>query len=223
MIEDEGLRLPVEVVERDGTRSYRPYLLRLMGWTEEQYFKEAPEMWFVEFEDGELIVHAPVNVRHQCIVGFLTVLLRGYVRFRNLGNVLNGPAVVRLRPGLNYEPDIFVVSVEHLHRFRRQHFAGAPALVVEMIAPSTRSYDLRTKGPNYRAHGVPEYWAVDPERQTLHRHLLPDDPSAPYLITSHTDGRLDSQAIAGFWIEVGWLWQEPLPAELACLEQILAR
>ncbi len=217
------MKLPVKVVELDGTRSYRPYLLRLMGWTEKQYFKEAPEMWFVEFEDGELIVHSPVNVRHQRITGFLTFLLRGYVGSRNLGEVLNGPGVTRLRPGLNYEPDIFVVPAEHLRRFHRQYFAGAPALVVEVIAPSTRTYDLRTKAGNYRAHRVPEYWAVDPERQTLHQHLLPEDPSAPYLVTTHTDGRLDSQAVAGFWIDVGWLCQEPLPAELGCLEQILPR
>ncbi|MBI3325352.1 MAG: Uma2 family endonuclease, partial [Nitrospinae bacterium] len=197
MIGNEGLRLPVKVVEQDGTESFRPYLLRLMGWTEEQYFKEAPEMRFVEFEDGELIVHSPVNVRHQRIVGFLTFLLRGYVCSRNLGEVLNGPGVTRLRPGLNYEPDIFVVLTEHSDRFGEQYFAGAPALVVEVIAPSTRSYDLRTKAPNYRAHGVPEYWALDPERKTLHRHLRPEDPSAPYLVTQHTEGRLESQVIAG--------------------------
>ena len=30
------MKLPVKVVELDGTESSRPYLLRLMGWTEEQ-------------------------------------------------------------------------------------------------------------------------------------------------------------------------------------------
>lgn len=217
------MRLPVKVVELDGAESSRPYLLRLMGWTEEQYFKEAPESRFVEFEDGELIVHSPVNVRHQRIVGFLTALLRVYVRSRNLGGVLNGPGVTQLRPGLDYEPDIFVVPTEHLDRFGEQHFAGAPALVVEVISPSTHTYDLQTKVANYRAHGVPEYWVVEPERQTLHRHVPPEDPSAPYLVTPYAAGRLESQAIAGFWIEAGWLWQEPLPAELGCQEQILPR
>ena len=215
--------LPVKVVELDGQRSYRPYLLHLMGWTEEQYFKEAPEMWFVEFEDGELIVHSPVHVSHQQLVRFLTFLLQGVVRFRNLGEVLNGPAVVRLRPSLNYEPDIFVVPAAQLNRLSDQHFGGVPALVVEVISPSTRTYDLRTKAVNYCAHGVPEYWAVDPEQQTLHQHLLPNDPSAPYLVATHMDGRLESQAIAAFWIDVGWLWQDPLPSELDCLSQILRR
>ena len=217
------MQLPVKLVELDGTESSRPYLLRLMGWTEEQYFKEAPESRFVEFEDGELIVHSPVNVRHQRIVGFLAFLLRGYAESRHLGEVLTGPGVTQLRPGLDYEPDVFVVLSEHLDRFGAQHFAGAPALVVEVMSPGTRTYDLRTKAANYRAYGVPEYWVVDPERSTLHRHVRPEEPSAPYLVTAHTAGRLESQAIAGFWMEVSWLWQEPLPAGLGCLEQILPR
>jgi len=39
----------------------------------------------------------------------------------------------------------------------------------------------------------------------------------------HTQGRIESQAMAGFWMEVEWLWQEPLPDELDCVEQILGR
>lgn len=53
------------------------------------------------------------------------------------------------------------------------------------------------------------------------------DLTAKYVIvivkwsTKHTEGRLESHAISGLWIKVGWLWQEPLPAELECLQQIL--
>ncbi len=216
------MSLPVKVVTLNGEESFGPYLLRVAGWTEDQYFKEAPESRFVEFEDGEIIVHSPVNIRHQQIVRFLTFLVGGYVEARDLGDVLNGPAVARLRPGLDYEPDIFVIAAEHLNQLEEQHFSGSPALVIEVTSPGTRNYDLRTKPPNYREHGVPEYWAVEPRQLTLYQHLLPQDPSAPYLVTQHTEGRLESQAIAGFWIDVGWLWQEPLPKQLGCLQQILA-
>lgn len=141
---------------------------------------------------------------------------------RNLGEVLNGPAVARLRPGLDYEPDIFVVAAAQLDQLEEQYFSGAPMLVIEMISPRTRNYDLRTKAANYREHRVPEYWAVDPEQQTLYQHILPQDPSAPYMVAPYTEGRLESQVMAGLWIDVGWLWREPLPRQLACLEQMLA-
>jgi len=41
------------------------------------------------------------------VAGFLTFLLRGYVEERGLGEVLNGPAVLRIREGVDKEPDIF--------------------------------------------------------------------------------------------------------------------
>lgn len=217
------MSLAVKVIGPESEETLQAFLLRIPGWTEERYFEEAPEMWFVEFEDGELIMHSPVNIRHQVITQFLTVLLRVVVRSRGLGDVLCGPAVVRLRPGLNYEPDIFVVPAEQRDRLEKQHFSGTPLLVVEVISPATRHHDLVTKALAYRQHQVPEYWAVDPEQAILHQHLLPDDPMAPYRVTTHTQGRVESHALPGFWIDVGWLWQEPLPDELACLEQILAR
>jgi len=214
-----ALKLITSEIEED----LQDFLLRIPGWSEERYFEEAPEMWFVEFEDGELIMHSPVNIKHQQMTQFLTVLLRIVVRRQNLGEVLCGPAVVRLRPGLNYEPDIFVVATEQLDRLEKQRFSGIPLLVIEVISPGTRRHDLETKATHYRQQGVPEYWAIDPDRNALYQHLLPEDPSAPYLVTTHAQGRIESQAISGFWIEVEWLWQEPLPDELSCLEQILGR
>jgi Uma2 family endonuclease len=221
--EKSTMSLAVKVIGPEREETLHAFLLRIPGWTEERYFQEAPEMWFVEFEDGELIMHSPVSIRHQEVVRFLTILLQAFVARRQIGRVLNGPAVVRLRPGLNYEPDIFVVPAEQSDRLEPQRFSGIPPLVIEVISPGTRHHDLETKAANYRKHGVAEYWAVDPEHTALHQHLLPEDPSAPYRVTIHTHGRVESQAIPGFWIDAAWLWQEQLPDELRCLEQILTR
>jgi len=213
--------LPLKVIKPDGEEPCEPYLLRAGGWTEDRYFKEAPETQIVEFEDEEIIMHSPASMRHQDITGFLIFLLRGYVRFQDMGRALNGPAVVRLRPGLDLEPDIFFIAKGQLDRLGDQYFSGAPALVIEVISTGSRNHDLKTKAAHYREHGVKEYWAIDAEQRTLYRHLLPDRPHDPYRVSKHTEGRLESRAIAGFWIEVGWFWQEPLPAELECLQQIL--
>ncbi len=213
--------LPLRVTTPSGDEAREPYLLRVAGWSEARYFAEAPEMRLAEFEDGEVIMHSPAGVRHQRIVRFLTVLLGTYVRSRVLGDVLAGPAVVRLRPGLDYEPDLFFVPTTHLDRFRDQYYAGAPALVVEVVSAGTRSYDLKTKAANYHAHRVKEYWAVDAEKRVLIHHERGTRAAAPYRITRHTKGHVASTAIPGFWVEASWLWREPLPAELECLEQIL--
>ena len=219
-LESLHMGLPLKVTKGNGEEAFEPYLLRAGGWTEDRYFQEAPETRIFEFEDGELIMHSPVNTRHQEIVRFLTFLITGYAGKHKLGKALNGPAVVRLRPNLDYEPDIFYIANEHLGQLGDQYFSGAPTLVVEVTSPGSRNHDLRIKPPNYHEHGVKEYWAVDAAEKILYRHLLSEHPNDPYLITRHTEGRLESESLSGFWIQVNWLWQKPLPAELECLQKI---
>jgi Uma2 family endonuclease len=218
----DSVTLTLKILMADGDEISAPYLVRIGGWAEEQYFREASETRIVEFEDGEVIVHSPAGIRHQLLTAFLAMLLRGYVRSRRLGEILGGPAVVRLRPGLNYEPDIFFVPLDKLSAMEEEYFAGAPALIVEVISRGTRTHDLKTKASAYQEHGVREYWAVDPERQTLTRHLLPPQGPRAYRVSEHSQSRLESEAIRGFWLNVSWLWQDPLPEELRCLQQILS-
>ena len=213
--------ISVKVRDSEGEEIREPYLLYLGGWTEERYFIEAPESQYVEYADGELIVHSPVSIRHQEITGFLFFLLMGYVDHRNLGMVLQGPAVVRLRPELNYEPDVFFVPADRLDRLEEQRFSGAPSLVVEVLSESTRNYDLRVKAANYLQSGVQEYWVVDLANRRLLRHLIPPGSAGPYDVTEFGSGRLESHAVPGFWMEVSWLWAEPRPGTLECLRAIL--
>ncbi len=51
------MSLPWKVLTDRGEEMQEAYLLRTGGWTEERYFREAPENRIVEFEDGEIIMH----------------------------------------------------------------------------------------------------------------------------------------------------------------------
>lgn len=108
--------MQIRVVTGEGQQVAEPFLVRLGGWTEERYLAEAPEDRLWEFQDGELIVHSPATPAHQRIVGFLTFLLKGFIEERGLGEVFNGPAVLRLRPGADKEPDLFFVRREDAGR-----------------------------------------------------------------------------------------------------------
>ena len=214
------MTLPLTVRDAEGEEFGGPYMVYVPGWTEERYFAEAPESKFVEFVDGDLIVHSPVSIRHQRVTAFLSFLLQGYVELNNLGKVLQGPAVVRLRPYMNYEPDIFFISEDQYPGLVEQYFSGAPRLIVEVLSRGTSNHDLRVKAVNYRQHGVEEYWAIDPASGILLRHLLPPEAGEPYTVSEFRSGRLESKAVHGFWIEVSWLWAEPLPGALQCLRAI---
>jgi Uma2 family endonuclease len=211
------MSLSLRLLTVEGEEVQEPYLIRIGGWSEERYFREAPETRIVEFEDGEIIVHSPAGIRHQQVTGFLTFLLRGYGETRSLGTALNGPAVVRLRPGLLYEPDIFFVRSEQRSHLEAEYFSGSPALIVEIVSRGSRGYDLRIKATSFHEHLVEEYWAVDMEKECLFQHLLSSD----YQPAPFSQGRVKSHAVPGFWIDTSWLWQKTLPPPPSCLEHII--
>ncbi len=49
----------------------------------------------------------------------------------------------------------------------------APDLVVEVLSPSTERHDRSIKFEDYAAHGIAEYWIIDPVAQTVEQHTLP--------------------------------------------------
>jgi Uma2 family endonuclease len=57
---------------------------------------------------------------------------------------------------------------------------GPPDLVVEVLSPSTESRDRGIKLERYRHYGVPEYWIVDPDEQTV--EVWVQDQPAPVVL-----------------------------------------
>ncbi len=208
----------LRLVYENGADVTEPYEVRLPGWTEDRYLAEAPEQGFYEFKDGALIVHSPVSIEHQDIVGFLTFLLRGVVSQRSLGKVFNGPGVLRLRENLLREPDLFFVATERLGIIEKDYVDGPADFVIEVISESGRLRDLEEKAREYEAADVPEYWVVDPAGSEVVVHRL---ENGAFQIEVVRGGRLASSRIPGFWIEVEWLWQRPLPGELECLHRLV--
>jgi Uma2 family endonuclease len=81
--------------------------------------------------------------------------------------VLAFHADVQLSPHDILEPDLCFVSNERAGIIGDRLLDGAPDLVIEVLSPSTRRYDLVAKRAIYATHGVREYWIVDPETKTI--------------------------------------------------------
>lgn len=64
--------------------------------------------------------------------------------------------------GLAYRPDIAVCRAERLASKTLTRLDLPPDLIVEVLSPSTKPYDLVTKRGDYDRFGVAEYWVVDP-------------------------------------------------------------
>ena len=210
--------MKVMVVDEKKELVTESYVLRFGGWTLERYLEESPDNLIWEFVRGEVIMYSPATAEHQDLVGFLSWLLRGFCEARGLGKVLTGPAAVRILPEVVREPDIFVIRPEDTSKAKGVPLNVRPNLVVEVISSSTRSLDLKEKAEDYSLARIPEYWAVDMEREELYVHRLEEGEYKKECIKA---GKVESHSIPGFHLMAEWLFQEPLPSVDKCLGELL--
>jgi Uma2 family endonuclease len=168
--------------------------------------------------DGRIVMHAPASERHEALFAFLLTLLNTYTAERGSAAVRGSRYPMRLDARWSSQPDIVVVRAENVSRLQKQFLNGPADLTIEIVSESDPQLDLREKLPRYRAAGVQEIWLIDP----LQRNVRVEQKTATgYDVVVKTDGRLASLVVAGFWIDVEWLWREQLPRPLPCLRQIL--
>jgi hypothetical protein len=67
---------------------------------------------------------------------------------------------------------------------------------------------------------VNEYWLIDQSNDTAKFYVL---ENGKYIEVKPQNGRYTSREIAGFWLELDWLWQNPLPEPERIMEIIGGR
>ena len=120
-----------------------------------------------ELIDGEHYVTPTPNVKHQAIVTNLSAMIWNYLQARPIGRVVGSPLDVVFSDFDVVEPDAQFVSHARKEILTTQNVRGAPDLVVEVASPSTRKRDETVKRRLYERYGVSEYWAIDPELDTI--------------------------------------------------------
>ena len=144
--------------------------VKLKEWTYEDYLA-LPEGGPLRYEviDVELYMTPAPNIRHQRTIGRLYLVLGSFLAGRSLGEVFISPIdVIFSRTPLQYvEPDLVFVSNARSAIVTAQNIQGAPDLIVEVLSPGTERRDRREKHSLYERFGVPEYWVVDPEEDTV--------------------------------------------------------
>ena len=171
-----------------------------------------------EFINGEKIVHSPVKVKHTGAVGNLLILLKAYVNSKELGWVGFEKVMISLTRN-DYEPDICFFNAGAAAAFHLDQMRfPAPDFVVEVLSVSTAASDRGVKFEDYAAHGVSEYWIIDPDAETVEQYRLTGD-SYELAIKAQT-GELRSVAVPGFVIPVRAIFDEQI--NQATLRQLLS-
>ncbi|HKH43962.1 MAG TPA: Uma2 family endonuclease [Thermoanaerobaculia bacterium] len=162
-----------------------------------------------ELLDGHLVeIEVPTRT-HERIVALLIATLSHWGLSRNAGEVLASGYKIRIDDRRGTMPDVQFYRRGNLPRGQEKGLEqGRPDLVVEVISPSSRSKDSVQKLHDYAAIGVPEFWLVDPEAQTLERLIFRD---GVYSIVEALEGDavFRPSSFEGLEIDLGRLWHEP--------------
>jgi len=138
----------------------------------EEFYNLIREDIKAEFINGEIIFHSPVKMKHLRISSSISFELIKFVEENNLGFVGIEKMMIQLSRN-NYEPDIVFFRKEISNKFTEEQLLfPAPDLVVEILSKSTYDNDYGIKFQDYAAHGVKEYWIVNPEEKKLEQYLL---------------------------------------------------
>ncbi len=170
-----------------------------------------------EFINGEIIMASPALHRHNLVSSRVVHLLNAYVRANDLGVVVFEKAMVSLTRN-DYEPDVAF--------FERETAAGlaadtlrypAPDLAVEILSPSSEQRDRGVKFEDYAAHGVTEYWLIDPDAETVEQYVLDESgvgAEGTYALRMKSaTGELESVAVEGFAVPVRALFDDAANVE----------
>ena len=157
-----------------------------------------------ELLDGVLVVTPSPAPSHQRIVMRLARQLGDHCERTQSGEVFSAPLDVILGPHDVLEPDLLVVTDASLVTARA--IEGPPALVVEVLSPSTASRDCIAKARRYAAGKVPHYWIVDGDRRRV-QCLRLEGASYRLVVEQQGDTVLVHPEWPGLAIDLASLWR----------------
>jgi Uma2 family endonuclease len=102
------------------------------------------------------------------------------------------------------EPDLLVVTNDQREILTKRNVRGAPALVVEILSPSSSARDKRTKRALYERVGVKEYWVIDPDHECIavHRLAKPRQFGCSETLAAAGAGTLATPLLPGFVLDL---------------------
>jgi Uma2 family endonuclease len=135
-------------------------------WTIEQYLAMTDHSRrLLEYTDGSIEVLPMPTDKHRVISRFLLFALFAFIE-RLGGTVLYAPLRLQIREGKFREPDLLLVRDANDPRRQNSYWLGAD-LVVEIVSPDDPERDTVEKRADYAEAGIPEYWIVHPDDETI--------------------------------------------------------
>ena len=163
------------------------------------------ERW--EIIDGEAFNMSPApRLRHQDVLIELATQLQLFFRGKTC-KLFVAPTDVKLSEHDVIQPDLLVVC--DAKQLKDTHVEGPPALVVEILSPTTQQHDRIRKLRLYAKFGVREYWIVNPYPSLVEILVLDDTQYRIHNVYGKND-RLSSPSFDGLEIELSAVFNFPI-------------
>ena len=139
-----------------------------------------------EILGGELYMTPSPTRRHQGVVLAIAIALSTHAR-RKGGHVYVAPLDTVLSAQNVVEPDVIFIAPDRQDTLGDKAVIGIPSLIVEVISPGTKGVDRGRKRDIYARFGVPEYWIVDPDANTIECCSRPAGDRYEEIVTFESD------------------------------------
>jgi Uma2 family endonuclease len=162
---------------------------------EDLLYLDTPEGYRTELIEGKLIVSPPPFIPH----AFSVTKLRNHL-MKSLPDeimMVEGPGVYYTEHDY-FIPDLVVVHQEAWKRYVKGFIPADVMVVVEVVSPSSSSYDNVLKRHAYAKASIRHYWILDAKPKTV-RILMLDG-------ASYVDHRV---------VELGQVWQTEEPFQVS--------
>jgi Uma2 family endonuclease len=183
-----------------------------------EFMELIPEDQKADLLEGVIHVASPENSEHNDLLLWLGTILRPFIEERQLGRLTINKVAYRLSDRSAPEPDLGFVASDRLDCIKPGYVDGPPDLAVEIVSPESADRDYESKRVRYEAHGVREYWIIDPLEHATTFLIREGDA---FVERPPRDHIYESRILPGFSLDVRWLWQRPLPPTMPIVKRLL--
>lgn len=169
-----------------------------------------PEDWRWQIVDGQpyAMTAAPL-IRHQRLITRLNCHLQNHLDGGPC-EVFPAPTALKLSEEDVVQPDLMVVCDPN--QIRASHVDGPPALIIEVLSPSTEQLDRGRKLDLYASSGVREVWLVTPYPALIEIFEL-NGPAYQRTRSLTPDQSFRSDSFPDLALDLNALFDFPIPPE----------
>ncbi|MBI1767078.1 MAG: Uma2 family endonuclease [Bacteroidetes bacterium] len=154
-----------------------------------EVYRMLPEGTRAELINDKLFMSPAPTIKHQNVIFALTGQFYNYINKEKNGEVFVSPVDVYINEKNVVQPDLVFVAKKNLTILKEDGIYGAPDLIIEVLSPGTKKFDLEEKKKIYEKSGVKEYWVVDPDTKESRGYQL---KNSKYVLFKQEKAKLTS-------------------------------